>query len=105
MKLVDMHGNAVDNPSPDQVRMSFKDVVRSPKNEAGYTSIRLEREDGWRLTAYGSTLLVLDHEDGSENPPSHLADLPPEDALEICGRFAVGASVDDQDWKLGYGPA
>lgn len=104
MKLTDRKENVTLDPAPEDISAAFEDVINNPESEDGYTSISIEAEDGWKLTSYGNDLVIMDHEDGQNNLPSHLADLKYDHALEVLKSFGSGGDVNDYNWKVGYGP-
>lgn len=104
--LTKLSGETIAEPTEQDIRSALAEAIANPEGESGFTPVQLKRDDGWMLTAYGSVLVILDHENGVDNLPSHIADSRQEDVEAVFVRFLQpGDNLSDFDWQLGYGPA
>jgi hypothetical protein len=98
-------GESITSPTLNRLQSALADVISHPKDERGFTSIALLTDEGWRITAYGCDLVILDKDRGSDYVPSHMADLSEEQVIDILQRFLDEKdNLSDLNWQLGYGP-
>ncbi len=105
MILRKLSGEIISNPSEEDVRSVFADVIaHSYDEENGATSIELKRDDGWILTAYGYDLVIFEHKDGYNNIPVHISNFNKKNVINLLIRFlSQKDELSDIDWQIGYG--
>lgn len=103
MILRKLSGETIINPSKEDILSDLTDVIAYPNGDNGATSLELKRDDGWRLTAYGYDLVILDHKNGYQNIPVHISSLNKENVEKLLVRFlSAKDDLSDIDWNIGY---
>jgi len=76
MILVNRKGLPCSSPTEEDVHFALADVIANPTDaEEGFTSVSMQSEDGWLLTAYACALVTLEHLKSQQYAPSHLKNL------------------------------
>lgn len=97
-------GETLANPSVQDVRSALVDVFAETANQDNFSSVQLRDENGWMLTAYGSDLVILDHNDKFQQPPSHITHLQRSEVEAILIRFLERSDdLSDLNGRIGYG--